>query len=184
MTSLRPFPALVLMMSCGLAAAQTFQMPRTDIESDPKTDFSTFKTFRWKDSQVPADNPVVHTSVTVYVERALASKGLTKVAQGEADLWVRYYTSKDDSLKGVASQTDVPFSAGNPAGSSTQIDVRKQTSARLVLELYRSKDAVMVWKGSTTSPSIDKDRLDSEVSTAVKRLMSKYPPAPAAPKTP
>jgi hypothetical protein len=42
----------------------------------------------------------------------------------------------------------------------------------------------MVWKGSTTSPSIDKDRLDSEVSTAVKRLMSKSPPAPAAPKTP
>ena len=169
---------VVLLLTAGLAAAQTFQMPKTEIESDPKTDFSTFKTFRWKDSQVPAENPVVHTSVTVYVERGLAGKGLTRQMEGEADLWVRYYTSRDDSFKGVGSQADVPFSAGNPSGSSTKIDVRKQTSGRLVIELYRSKDAVIVWKGSTTSPSIDKNRLDSEVSTAVKRLMSKYPPPP------
>src|SRR6187549_1135442 len=67
---------VVLLLTAGLAAAQTFQMPKTEIESDPKTDFSTFKTFRWKDSQVPAENPVVHTSVTVYVERGLAGHGL------------------------------------------------------------------------------------------------------------
>ena len=169
---------LVLLLAQGLASAQTFQMPKTEIESDPKTDFSTFKTFRWKDSQVPAENPVVHTSVTVHVERGLAGKGLARQAEGEADLWVRYYTSRDDSIKGVASHSDVPFSAGNPSGSSTKIDVRKQTSARLVIELYRSRDAVRVWKGSTTSPSIDKNRLDSEVSTAVKRLLNKYPPPP------
>jgi hypothetical protein len=174
--------SLGLLLTAGLASAQTFQMPKIDIESDPKTDFSAFKTFRWKDSQVPAENPVVHTSVTVYVERGLAGKGLIKTTDGDADLWVRYYTSRDESVKGVPSQSEVPFSSGNPGGSSTRVDVSKQTTGRLVLELYRAKDAVLVWKGSTTSPNLDKHRLDSEVSTAVKRLMNKYPPPrPAAP---
>ena len=172
-------PALLLV--AGLAGAQTLQMAKVEVESDPKTDFSTFKTFRWKDSQVPAENPVVHTSVTVYVERGLTGKGLTKTADAHADLWVRYYTAKDDKVKGTPSQADTPF-AGNPAGSSTRFDRGKQTSGRLILELYRASDAVLVWKASTTSPSIDKDRLDSEVSTAVRRLMAKYPPPKPAAK--
>jgi len=170
---------LALVLAAGFASAQTFQMPKTEVESDPKTDFSTFKTFRWKDSQVPAENPVVHTSVTVYVERGLVGKGLTKKADGDVDLFVRYYTSRDEKVKGTPSQAAVPF-AGNPGGTSTRVDVSKQTNGRLVLELYRAKDAVLVWKGSTVSPSIDKDRLDSEVSTAVRRLMTKYPPAKPA----
>lgn len=172
-------PAVLgILLSATLAGAQTIQMPKVEIESDAKTDFTAFKTFRWKDSQVPADNPVVHTSTTVYVERGLAAKGLTKKTEGEADLQVRYYTAKDESIKGTGHQESVPL-AGNPTSSSTHVDFSKQTSGLLVLELYRSSDMVLVWKGSTVTPAVDKNRLDTEVATAVRRLMAKYPPKPA-----
>lgn len=148
MSSPRAPLTLALLLLSGFAGLQTLPMTKVDVESDPKTDFSTFKTFRWKDSQVPAENPIVHTSVAVYVERGLTSKGLTRKMEGEADLWVRYYTAKDE----------------------------KATSGRLVLELYRTSDAVLVWKGSVMAPSIDKNRPDTEVKSAVRRLMAKYPP--------
>src|SRR4249920_3038860 len=103
--SARPLPlTLSLLLLTAIAGAQEFQMPKTEVESDPKTDFSTFKTFRWKDSQVPAENPVVHSSVTVYVERGLTAKGLNKKADGDVDLLVRYYTSRDEKVKGTPSQ--------------------------------------------------------------------------------
>lgn len=166
-------------LAATLGAAQTLQMPKVEIESDAKADFTAFKTFRWKDSQVPADNPVVHTSMTVYVERGLTAKGLTKKAEGDVDLFVRYYTAKDESVKGTGSQQSVPL-AGNPTSSSTRVDFSKQTSGLLILELYRASDMVLVWKGTTVSPNVDKKRLDTEVATAVRRLMAKYPPKPAA----
>src|SRR4029079_11641855 len=99
---------------------------------------------RWKDSQVPADNQVVHTSVLVYVERGLTAKGLAKKAEGSADLLVRYYTSKEEGLKGVGSQSALPTPGGNPGDSATRIDVKKQATGRLVLELYRASDGVLV----------------------------------------
>jgi len=170
---------LGLLLAASLAGTQTIEMPKVEVESDAKADFTTFKTYRWKDSQVPADNEVVHTSLVVYVERGLQGKGLAKKAEGDVDLLVRYYTSRTESLQGVASQPHVP-AAGNPGDHSTRIDMRKQASGRLVLELYRASDQALVWKASTVSPNIDKNRLDAEVSTAVRLLMTKYPPKPAA----
>ena len=177
MSSHRFTVGLGMLLTAALAGAQTLQMPKVEIESDAKADFTAFKTFRWKDSQVPADNPVVHTSTTVYVERGLTAKGLTKKTDGDADLQVRYYTAKDESIKGTGSQQSVPL-AGNPTSASTHVDFSKQTSGLLVLELYRSSDMVLVWKGSTVTPAVDKNRLDTEVATAVRRLMAKYPPKP------
>ena len=171
--------SLGILFAAALAGAQTIQMPKVEIESDAKADFTAFKTFRWKDSQVPADNPVVHSSMIVYVERGLTGKGLTKKAEGDVDLLVRYYTARDESLKGTPSQEAVPL-AGNPTGNSTRVDFSKQTSGLLILELYRASDMVLVWKGSTVSPAIDKKRIDTEVATAVRRLMARYPPKPAA----
>ncbi|MCM2255439.1 MAG: DUF4136 domain-containing protein [Vicinamibacteria bacterium] len=163
--------------------AQILKLTQAEVESDPTADFAAFKTFAWKDTQVPAANPTVHTNVVWYVERGLQGKGLKKVA-ADADLLLRYYSSASESLKSQPTEATAPPSgattSGSIAGGTTRVDVHKERRASLVLEMYRASDGVLVWKGATPGASFDKDRLDSEVSAAVKLLLAKYPPKPAA----
>ena len=46
----------------------------------------------------------------------------------------------------------------------------------LLIELQRSRDNGPVWRAATEYKSIDKKRIDAETASAVKLLISKYPP--------
>lgn len=172
--------AVGLVLAANLAVGQVLQLPKAEVEFDEKADFAAFKSYRWKDSQVPADNPTVHTSVVWYVERGLEKKGLEKRAEGETDLLLRYYTAAKESLKGTPSQT-TSSAAGTPSSLSTSVDFRKEMHGTLVLELYRASDEALVWKAAAPWSNVDKAKLDSEVDRAVRLLLAKYPPKPQAP---
>ena len=170
--------AVGFVLVASLVPAQVLQLPKVEVEHDEKADFASFKTYRWKDSQVPTDNPTVHSGVVWYVERGLQGKGLTKKSEGDTDLLVRYYTSAKESLKGTPSQaSDATGASGN---LSTSVDFHKETRGTLVLELYRASDEALVWKAAAPWSSVDKAKLDSEVENAVRLLLGKYPPKPAA----
>lgn len=164
----------------SLASAQVLQLPKVEVEHDATADFAAFKSYRWKDSQVPADNPAVHTSVVWYVDRGLRDKGLAKKGDEDADLLVRYYTEAREDLKGTPSQTTTS-PAGAPSNLSTSVDFRKELHGTLVLELYRASDEKLVWKAATPWSSVDKAKIDSEIEGAVRLLLAKYPPKPKAP---
>ena len=46
----------------------------------------------------------------------------------------------------------------------------------LLVELQRSSDSVAVWRAATEYKSIDKAHVDAETASAVRLLISKYPP--------
>ena len=165
--------ALACVTSLG-AAAQVLELPKVDLEYDQTADFSAFKTFRWKDTQEPAPNATVHSSVTWYVERGLEKKGMAKQAEG-SDLLVRYYTEAKSALKGTPSQTTNP-SSGSPSGPTTNVDFHRETRGMLTLELFRATDGKRVWKGQTPSVAVDKKDIDDDVARAVTLLLAKYPP--------
>lgn len=175
----RPSVALgSLVLVASLASAQVLQLPKVEVEHDEKADFASFKTYRWKDSQVPADNPTVHSSVVWYVERGLQGKGLAKKMEGDTDLLIRYYTSGKESLKGTPSQTG--DATGASSNLSTSVGFRKELHGTLALELYRASDEALVWKATAPWSSVDKAKLDTEVENAVRLLLGKYPPRPVA----
>ncbi len=163
----------------GLAVAQLPRLAKAEVEHDPEADFAAFKTFQWKDTQVSADNPNVHTSVTWYVERHLEQKGLKKSPE-KPDVLLRYYTESKQSLKGVPSQSssDGP---GGPEMRSTNVDFRKELQGTLVLEIQRAADEKVVWKATAPWGVIDKAQLDAEVDKAVHLLLAEYPPKPSTP---
>ena len=76
--------ALALLAAVSLAAplalAQPLKMPKVELDYDKDVDFSTFKTYSWKDPAAAAKDPQMHTRIIWYVERALEKKGLTKAA--------------------------------------------------------------------------------------------------------
>ena len=46
----------------------------------------------------------------------------------------------------------------------------------LILELQRASDEKAVWRAGTERISIDKKRIDADTASAVRLLVSKYPP--------
>lgn len=169
--------AVGLWLAADPASAQAPRLAKAEVEHDPQADFSVFKTFQWKDSQEPADNPTVHTSVVWYVERGLEKKGLAKSAgEQQPDLLLRYSTLARSSIKGIPSQSSSTSGPGGPDTHSTSVDFRKELQGTLVLELHRASDAKLVWKATTPWGLVDKSRLDAEVAKAVQLLLAEYPP--------
>jgi len=175
-------PVLACALALGAAAllgraadAQQFKMPRVDLDYDKQADFTSFKTYSWKDNEPVATTPGMHARIVWYVERELEKKGLKKSKQGPGDLLVRYYAKKQTSLQGTPNQeqTTLPGGAGQ---LTTTVDFQKVLEGTLLIELQRSSDAVAVWRAATEYKSIDTQRIDAETASAVRLLMGKYPP--------
>ena len=157
------------------ALAQQFKMPRVDLDYDKDENFALFKTYSWKDTEVVATDPGMHARIVWYVDRELEKKGLKKSKDGPGDLLVRYYAKKEEALKGTSSQgqTTLPGGSGQ---LTTTVDFQKVLEGTCSIELQRSRDDGPVWRAATEYKSIDKQRIDAETASAVKLLISKYPP--------
>ncbi len=157
------------------ALAQTITMPKVDLDYDKDVDFSKFKTFSWKDPLAAAKDPQMHTRIIWYVERELEKKGLTKVPEGQGDLFVRYYAKKHEGYKGTPSQ-DQSYLSGASSQLTTSVDFSKVVEGTLLLELQRASDEKAVWRAGTGYATIDKKRVDADTARAVRMLIAKYPP--------
>ncbi|HUL80131.1 MAG TPA: DUF4136 domain-containing protein [Vicinamibacteria bacterium] len=158
------------------ARAQSLTMPKVEVDFDKEADFTAFRTYSWKDPGVPAKDTQEHTRIVWYVERELEKKGLKKAPDGaKGDLFVRYSARARETFRGTATQGElpVPGGAGHP---TTSVDFQKVAEGTLVLDLERTSDEKTVWHASTEYTSVDKKRLDAETVSAVRLLLSKYPP--------
>ncbi len=171
--------ALALLAAVALAAplalAQQFTMPKVDLDYDAEVDFSTFTTYSWKDPAEAAKDPQMHTRIIWYVERELEKKGLKKAPEGQGDLFVRYYAKADSELKGTPSQGE-SYLPGGAGQLTTGVDFSKVIEGTLLLELQRASDEKAVWRAGTRRIAIDKKRIDADTASAVRLLISKYPP--------
>ena len=157
------------------ALAQTLKMPKVDLDYDKDVDFSAFKTYSWKDPAAAAKDPQMHTRIIWYVERELEKKGLAKSPEGKGDLLVRYYAKGKEGLKGTGSQGE-SYLPGGAGDLTTNVDFRLVLEGTLILELQRGSDEKTVWRAGSGWGSIDKKRMDAETASAVRLLLSKYPP--------
>jgi hypothetical protein len=169
--------AVVTLAPAGapVAPAQELRMARVDLDFDKEVDFSTFKTFRWKEGASDAPTEQARTRIVWYVERGLEKKGLKKSTDETADLLVRYYARAEESLKGTPSQGESSLPGGT-GSLSTSVDFSKVTAATLLLELQRASDGKTVWRATSGYKTLDKKRVDAETADAVRRLLSRYPP--------
>jgi hypothetical protein len=165
----------VVSLAAPLALGQDFRMPKVDLDYDKDVDFSTFKTYSWKDPAEAAKDPQMHTRIIWYVERELEKKGLKKVPDGQGDVLVRYYAKADTGLRGTPSQSE-SYLPGGSGQLTTSVDFSKVVEGTLILELQRASDEKAVWRAGTQRISIDKKRIDADTASAVRLLMAKYPP--------
>jgi hypothetical protein len=176
MRARRPLAAVALAsLLVPAALAQPLKMPKVELTYDKDVDFSAFKTYSWKDPAAAAKDPQTNTRIIWYVERELEKKGLAKNSEGKGDLFVRYYAKAKESLKGTGNQEE-SYLSGAAGQLTTSVDFQKVVEGTLILEMQRASDEKTVWRAGSGWGSIDKKRIDAETASAVRLLLSKFPP--------
>jgi len=170
--------AAVGAVTAGSATAQTFKLPKAEVDYDHAVDFAAFHTFQWKEGQEPLPNPARNMSLVTAIERELAKKGLKKAAEGPADLRVRFYASLEKHLRGTGRQSETPYTTGD---LRTSVDIEKMSEGTLVIELYRGDTDSRVWRGTSTKVFRSGAMNEELIRSTVSLILRSYPPSPPSP---
>src|SRR3954462_9849660 len=172
-------PALT--MSCAFG-----QDVRYNFDKD--TNFSQFKTYKWvilKDA--PTANDLVTKQLKDAVDAELAAKGLTKVDDDTANLFIGYQAGVGQEKQFTSFSSDWGYGGGwyrggwyGPGGGMTTGSTSTIYVGQLVLDMYDSANRELVWRGvasKTLDSKAKPDKQEKNLAKAVKKLLKNYPPA-------
>ena len=156
---------------------------------DQNTDFSRFKTYKWvalKDA--PKVSDLVDKQIKAAVDLQLATKGLTKVDDDKADLFVGYQAGVGQEKEFTSYSSDWGYGGGWYRGgwygggtgmSTTHGQTSTIYTGQLALDMYDSANHDLVWRG-VGSKSIDvkakPEKQQKNLNKAVTKILKNYPP--------
>jgi hypothetical protein len=156
---------------------------------DKNADFSKFKTYKWVTLKDAAKvNDLVHKQIMDAIDAELATKGLTKVDDDSANLYIGYQAAIGQEKEFTSYSSDWGYGGGwyrggwygGAGGMSTTTG---QTSTiyvgQLALDMYDSANKDLAWRG-VASKTIDEkakpEKQQKNLAKAVKKLLKNYPP--------
>ena len=155
---------------------------------DKNTDFSRFKTYKWvslKDAQV---NELTDKQIIAAVDAELATKGLNKVNDDSANLYIAYQAGIGQEKQFTSYSSDWGYGGGwyrggwygGPGGMSTTTGQTETIYVgQLVLDMYDSANKDLVWRGlasKTINVKAKPEKQEKNLAKAVKKLLKNYPP--------
>ena len=155
---------------------------------DKDINFSKFKTYKWvilKDA--PTANDLVTKQLKDAVDAELANKGLTKIDDDTANLFIGYQAGVGQEKQFTSFSSDWGYGGGwyrggwyGPGGGTTTGSTSTIYVGQLVLDMYDSTNRDLVWRGvasKTLDSKAKPDKQEKKLAKAVKKLLKNYPPA-------
>lgn len=168
--------ALMIVVGAAGAFAQD-----VNVNYMPGKDFSGYKTYRWVEIQ-GAEKPdaIVDGQIKQAIDKALASKGLTKATGEKADLFIGYQVAVNQERQWNTYSMGGPYSYrwGGGMGTATSSTIHIGTVA---LDMYDSAAKELVWKGQaskTLSGEKDPEKRQKNIDKAMAKLLKDFPPKP------
>jgi hypothetical protein len=156
---------------------------------DKDSDFSKFKTYKWVALKDAAKvNDLMDKQVKDALDAELATKGLTKVDDDSANLYIGYQAGVGEEKQFTSYSSDWGYGGGwyrggwygGAGGMSTTTG---QTSTiyvgQLAVDMYDSAHHDLVWRGvasKTIDPKAKPEKQQKNLAKAVKKLLKNYPP--------
>jgi len=173
-----------LLLQSGAAAAQDVRY-----NFDKDTDFSKFKTYKWVDLKGATKlNDLVDKQIKEAVDQQLATKGLTRVEDDSANLYIGYQAAVGQEKQFTSYNTDWGYGpgwyrggwyGGGMGSSTTHGSTSTIYTGQLAVDMYDSANHDLVWRG-VASKTIDEnakpEKQQKNLAKAVKKLMKDYPP--------
>ena len=173
--ALRQFPLLLvgaLVFATGILSAQ-------DVRYNfmPGTDFSKFHTYKWISIERGAHpNQIVDAQIKQAIDSQLASKGLTKIPDDKANLYIGYQIAMDKERQWNAFGMGSGIRWGGGMGTATSSTI---SVGALVLDMYDPTTKQLVWTGTATKtldPSSNQQKNQQRLDKAMAKLLKNYPP--------
>jgi hypothetical protein len=162
----------------GLLALLSLAAMAQDIRYNymPGTNFAKYKTYKWV--EVPgAKTPdqILDAQIKEAIDSQLTTKGLSKVADGDADLLVTYQVAIDQQREWNAyGGGGFRLGMGNATATSSTINI-----GTLILDFYDAAAKQQVWTGTATkqlNPKKDPAKNQANLQKAMAKLLKNYPP--------
>src|SRR5579864_1580960 len=170
-----------------LLAATTSFAQDVRYNFDKNTDFSKFRTYRWviiKDA--PTANDLVTKQIREAVENELATKGLTKIEDDSANLFIGYQAGVSQEKEFTSFNSNWGYGGGwygggwyGPGGGMTTGSTSTIYVGQLAVDMYDSANHDLVWRGvasKTLDPKAKPEKQQKNMAKAVKKLLKNYPP--------
>ena len=170
-----------------LLAATTSFAQDVRYNFDKNTDFSKFRTYRWviiKDA--PTANDLVTKQIREAVENELATKGLTKIDDDSANLFIGYQSGVNQEKEFTSFNSNWGYGGGwygggwyGPGGGMTTGSTSTIYVGQLAVDMYDSANHDLVWRGvasKTLDPKAKPEKQQKNMAKAVKKLLKNYPP--------
>jgi hypothetical protein len=155
---------------------------------DKETDFSRFKTYKWvalKDAKDPGD--LLDKQIKSTFDAQLATKGLTKVEDDSANLYIGYQAAIGQEKQFTSYNSDWGYGPGwyrggwygSPGGGMTTGSTSTIYVGQLVLDMYDSANKDLVWRGigsKTIDTNAKPDKQQKNLTKTVTKMLKNYPP--------
>jgi hypothetical protein len=156
---------------------------------DKNADFSKFKTYKWVTLKDAAKvNDLVNKQIMDAIDAELATKGLTKVDDDSANLYIGYQAGIGQEKQFTSFSSDWGYGGGwyrggwyGGAGGMSTTTGQTDTIyiGQLALDMYDSTNKDLAWRG-VASKTIDEkakpEKQQKNLAKAVKKLLKNYPP--------
>ena len=163
-------------IALGLFCAFAMLAQQISIESDQSADFSKFKTFAIRGSQLNSRNPALNSDLIrkkldADIQKALEARGLIFVATGPSDLNVRY-------TLGAVRKAELEAYPAGWRGWGTRVVRVPFTEGTLVIDLRDPGTRSLVWRVIAREDKGDAEKIEGKLDDMVKKSFDKYPPKP------
>jgi hypothetical protein len=146
--------------------------------SMPGTNFAKYHTYKWVSVEGASyPNQIVDAQIKASIDSQLAAKGLTKVDDDKADLYVAYQASIDQQKQWNAYGMGGGLRWGGGMATAQSSTISNGT---LALDMYDPSSKQLVWTGRVTKtldPGANQGKKQKNLDKAMQKLLKNFPPS-------
>jgi hypothetical protein len=164
---------VLALLACSVALAQD-----VTTNSMPGTNFAKYHTYKWVSVEGASyPNQIVDAQIKASIDSQLAAKGLTKVDDDKADLYVAYQASIDQQKQWNAYGMGGGLRWGGGMATAQSSTISNGT---LALDMYDPSTKQLVWTGRVTKtldPGANQGKKQKNLDKAMQKLLKNFPPS-------
>jgi hypothetical protein len=162
----------------------------TTTDYDPSVDFTKYKTYKWFEGEMPADDalmahPLVKRRIEQSVEKSLTAKGFKKGTSDNFDFVVIIHAGTKERMQvNTYNYGGYGYGAygrgwGGYGGMSTT-DVNYYNEATIVVDIADATKKELVWRGTATGVINKTEKTQAEAQAdadaIITKIMENFPP--------